>query len=368
MRYFRLDKNNLKDVFSLEENEDLYKNAITPKSCGGGDNFKFLALLGDFTLNLTLFNYFSKKGIKNSGELTKKIQSIHNEWTLCQLGEFLEITNEMNPTDPNHEITDNELKESVEALIGANSKTHQSSDSELIVEKLIKIIEKYDFYDSNPVGKLIEFFHENGRTLTFPDPIRISKANEPPLYCSTIRESIVGEIFTIISEELSRKCYARKDAAQKFLYKLGLTDKNGIGIKSRKKGLTTIPKQSLSNKEIIFSKSSIGGGYFKQESMELSTETGENITEYAMRKAVKKPFFLLISLSGRLDTLSGSTWHALLPNGELVLLHLKLDEQDYFDIGFAESKSKAKKEVALKIIENSNLYQWLKDNYSETMI
>ncbi|KKK94589.1 hypothetical protein LCGC14_2681330, partial [marine sediment metagenome] len=329
---------NLRKVFSLEENEELYNNAITPKSCGGGDDFKYLALLGDFVLNLTLFNHFSKDEIKNSGELTKKIQSIHNEWTLCQLGDFLGIVDEMNPKDLNYKISDNEIKESIEALIGANNKIHTSSDNDVIVERLMDIIKENDFYDSNPVGKLIEFFHERGRDLTFPDPIRISKANEPPLFRCIIKESIEGEVFVIISKDLSRKCYARKDAAQKFLYKLGLTDKDGIGIKSRKKGVTSIPKLSLANEEIIFSKSSIGGGYFKQESMELSTETGEKIVEYAIRKAKEKPFFLLISLSGRLDTLSGSAWHASLPNGELILLHLKLDKHDYFDIGFAESK------------------------------
>jgi len=359
---------NLKIFFNLEQNELLYSEAITPKSCGGGDNYKYLALLGDFVLNLTLFNYFAEKGNKTSGELTKKIQSIHNEWTLCQLGEFLKITDEMNPIDPNHEISDGELKESVEALIGANNKIHELSGSKLVVEKLIEIIDQNDFYDSNPVGELIEFFQNYGRTLSFPDPVRASKANEPPLYRCTIRESIREEDFIIISEALSRKCYARKDAAQKFLFNLGLTDKDGIGIKSRKKEVTTIPKQSLSSEDIIFSKSTIGGGYFKQEPMELSTETGENIAEYAMRKVEKKPFFTLISLSGRLDTLSGSTWHASLPNGELILLHLKLDEQDYFDIGFAESKNKAKKEVALKIIKNSNLIQWLKNNYREKTI
>ena len=359
---------NLKTFFNLEQNELLYSKAITPKSCGGGDNFKYLALLGDFVLNLTLFNYFAEKGIKNSGDLTKKIQSIHNEWTLCQLGEFLKITDEMNPTDSNHEISDGELKESVEALIGANNKIHELSGSKLIVEKLIEIIDQNDFYDSNPVGELIEIFQDNDRTLIFPDPIRISEANEPPLYHCTIRECILGNDFIINSKEFSRKCYARKDAAQKFLYDLGLTDKDGIGIKSRKKEVTTIPKQSISSEDIIFSKSTIGGGYFKQESMELSTETGENIAEYLSRKAEKKPFFALISLSGRVDTLSGSTWHSSLPNGELILLHLKLDEQDYFDIGFAESKNKAKKEVALKIIKNSNLTQWLKDNYREKTI
>ncbi len=360
-------KNN-KKFFNLEQNELLYKKAITPKSCGGGDKFKYLALLGDFILNLTLFHYFSEKGIKNSGELTKKIQSIHNEWTLCQLGEYLKITDEMNPTDLNHEITDNELKESVEALIGANNKIHELSGSDIAVESLIDIIDKNDFYDSNPVGWLIEFFQENGRTLIFPDPVRISEANEPPLYHCTINESILGDDFIIISRDFSRKCYARKDAAQRFLYELGLTDKGDIRIKSRKKEVTSIPKQSLSNEEIIFSKATIGGGYFKQESMELSTETGENIVEYTKRKVEKKPFFTLISLSGRLNTLSGSTWHVSLPNGELMLLNLKLDEQDYFDIGFAESKNKAKIDVASKIIKNSNLIQWLEDSYGEYLI
>ena len=364
----KLDKKELQKFFNLQSSNRIFKDAITPKSCGGGDSFKYLALLGDFVLNLTLFNYFSKKGIKNSGELTKKIKSIHNEWTLCQLGEILKITDEMIPTDINHKITDNELKESIEALIGANKKIHGLSKSGLVVEKLIEIIDKNDCYDSNPVGELIEFFQENGRTLSFPDPVRISNANEPPLYRCTIRESIMNNDFIITSELLSRKCYARKDAAQKFLFNLGLTDKDGIGIKSKRKEVTTIPKQSLSSEDIIFSKSTIGGGYFKQESMELSTETGENIAEYLIRKAEKKPFFTLISLSGRVDTLSGSTWHSSLPNGELILLHLKLDEQDYFDIGFAESKNKAKKQVALKIIKNSNLTQWLKDNYREKTI
>lgn len=361
------DKNN-KKFFDLEQNEMVYNEAITPKSCGGGDKFKYLALLGDFILNLTLFNHFSEKGIKNSGELTKKIQSIHNEWTLCQLGEYLNITDEMNPTDLNHEITDNELKESVEALIGANNKIHELSGSEIIVENLIEIVEKNDFYDSNPVGELIEFFQEKGRTLIFPDPVRISEANEPPLYHCTIRERILGNDFIINSKEFSRKCYARKDAAQRFLYELGLTNKAGIRMRSIKKKLISVPKQSLSDEEIIFSKSTIDGGYFKNEEFELSTGTGEKISDYTVRMMKKKPFSTLVLLSARLDTLSGSIWHVSLPNGELIFLNLKLDDQDYFDIGFAESKNKAKKDVSLKIVRNSKLMQWLEDNYGEYLI
>jgi len=104
----------------------------------------------------------------------------------------------------------NELKESVEALIGVNNKIHGLSKSELVVEKLIEIIDKNDFYDSNPVGELIEFFHNNGKDLIFPDPVRISKANDPPLYCCTIREGIKEEDFIITSEDFSSNNYLIK--------------------------------------------------------------------------------------------------------------------------------------------------------------
>ncbi len=70
------------------------------------------------------------------------------------------------------------------------------------------IIDKNNLYDSNPVGKLIEFFHEFGRNIIFPDPIRISNADEPPLYRCTIEENFKNEEFLIISKDLSSKCYA----------------------------------------------------------------------------------------------------------------------------------------------------------------
>ena len=50
----KLDKKDLKKFFNLQSKDKIFKDAVTPKSCGGGDGFKYLALLGDFILNLTL--------------------------------------------------------------------------------------------------------------------------------------------------------------------------------------------------------------------------------------------------------------------------------------------------------------------------
>ena len=50
----KLFKKELKEFFNLQSKDKIFKDVITPKSCGGGDGFKYLALLGDFVLNFDL--------------------------------------------------------------------------------------------------------------------------------------------------------------------------------------------------------------------------------------------------------------------------------------------------------------------------
>lgn len=61
-----MDVSKLKQFFTLENNDDLFNQAVTPKSCGGGEEFKLLALFGDRVLNLELFEIISSEGIKDS--------------------------------------------------------------------------------------------------------------------------------------------------------------------------------------------------------------------------------------------------------------------------------------------------------------
>ncbi|MBA7715177.1 Ribonuclease 3 [subsurface metagenome] len=275
----------------------------------------------------------------------------------------------MNPKDPNYSISDKELSECIEALLGANYQIFSLSKSTVIVEKLMQIVDKNDFYDSNPKGELIKIFQKNGQTLIFPDAKRVGGEDHTPLYSCTIKEVIFEKEFHIMSDKFSRKVYAEQDAAQKFLFKLGLTNKKSIGIKSeRKKEILKSPSQSLSNEDLMFSKSTIGGGYFNTGEFQLSSGTGETLYDYAIRKSKKKPFSTLLLLNARLDDVSGSSWHLSISNGELILLNMRLYDKDYFEISFAESKNKAKKEAARKFIENSNLLEWLKDNYGDKRV
>ena len=54
-----MNETELKELFILDEDEIYFKNARKPKSCGGGDEFKHLALYGDNMINLALLENFT---------------------------------------------------------------------------------------------------------------------------------------------------------------------------------------------------------------------------------------------------------------------------------------------------------------------
>ena len=183
----------LKKFFNLEENEEDYQYAITPKSCAGGGEFKLLALLGDRVLNLELYKILTSEGIIDSGNLTQRLSNyIHNEDILYLIGKILKIDKIMTPMDNNHQITKGELKESVEALIGANFKAHGFGPHKELIKELYKIIKKIKikvqedkqvqlFYE-NPKGKGLELFQEHGFILPVFDTQRVGGLDHLPLF------------------------------------------------------------------------------------------------------------------------------------------------------------------------------------------
>ena len=66
------------DFFLLTEEQRIFSQAIFPKSQGGDEDFKLLALYGDRILNLVLLDIITDKGIKNSGQITQIIQSFQD--------------------------------------------------------------------------------------------------------------------------------------------------------------------------------------------------------------------------------------------------------------------------------------------------
>ncbi len=371
-----MDVSKLKQFFILENNDDLFNQAITPLSCGGGDEFKLLALLGDRVLNLELFEILSTEGIKDSGNMTIRINNyIHNKDILTEVGRILHIEKFMKPIDDNHKITKGELKESVEALIGANFKAYGYGIHRDVIKKLYKIIQgiekdlqkeiQHQIFYENPKGKLLELFQERGFILPLFDTQQVGGTDNLPEFKCTLTGNFFDKDFKEESELFHNKQDAEKDAAVKFLMMLEGNSEIREETKPEEITIQPKPKTSLDQNEIIFS---LRGKDFKPEEIRLSSGTGETLYEWAKRKSIKKPFSMLVLLASRVDSVTGSSWHTSLSNGELILSKTTLDEKDYFEVGFAESINKAKKEATRKLIKNSNIFEWLKNNYGNKLI
>ncbi len=221
-------QNALKEFFNLEENEEYYRYAITPKSCGGGEDFKLLALLGDRVLNLELYDILTNEGITDSGTLTQRLSNyIHNEDILYGVGKILEIDNKMTPMDYNHRITKNELKESVEALIGANFKAHGYGPHKELIRKIYEIIKTIEnavqedrqvqlFYE-NPKGRVLELFQAYGLELPVFDTQKVGGMDHLPVFKCTLTGALFENELKVESDLAPNKKDAEKDAAVKFL-------------------------------------------------------------------------------------------------------------------------------------------------------
>ena len=368
-------KRKIQEFFNLEENQDYFRYATTPKSCGGGDEFKLLALLGDRVLNLELYEILTNEGIIDSGSLTQRLSNyIHNEDILNTVGKILKIDRIMTPMDIHHQITKDELKESVEALIGANFKAHGYGPHKELIKDLYEIIKNIEneilsdkrlqlLYE-NPKGKLLELFQEFGFALPIFNTQRVGGSDDSPLHECTLTGRFFDQEVNQISDLFSSKKDAEKDAAVNFL--IGIDgDRDFRSVKPKE---TCVYKlESISHNfipdEIILSKMS-----GLSENVNLNSLTNESLYEWAKRKANKDPFRMLILLALRIDNLSGISWHAALPNGNIVFTVNNFDEKDYYEIGFGQSKTKAKKNVARKFIKDSNLFEWLKANYNNKEI
>jgi ribonuclease-3 len=217
----------LKEFFHLEENQDDYQYAITPKSCGGGEEFKLLALLGDRVLNLELYEILIAEGITDSGTLTQRLSYIHNEDILYLVGQILEIDKIMTPTDSNHQITKGELKESVEALIGANFKAHGFGPHKELIKNLYEIINEIEnevqgdkqvqLFNENPKGKVLELFQAHGFVPPVFNTQRVGGPDHAPFFRCTLTGTYFDREINIESDVSNNKRATEKDAAVKFL-------------------------------------------------------------------------------------------------------------------------------------------------------
>ena len=356
-------------VFKLENNEALFTQATTPRSCGGGDEFKHLALIGDQILNQVLLKIQSDTGLKNTGLVTIANNMVHNKRTLVALGRYLNIDLLMEPIVPNQRIGDEDIKEAVEALLGATHQAHGLNVCTDVVKDLLQVVKSENLFDINFKGILQEMFQKSGYQTPQYSPERVGGPDHEPLWKSIVTGNYNGNPHVLESEVFNNLPDAEKNAAEKLLAKLtGVEISAQIQLQQNnvqevKMGATS----SLETRQLIFSKPE-RGGIFKVDGMRLTTGTGETITTWAKKKAKKNPYGMLILLSARLPEVAGSSWSSTIEEGELVLLNLQIENEKYYEIGNGNSKTEARKDAANKVISTTNLYEWLSGKYKDKEI
>ncbi|MHA2362844.1 MAG: putative dsRNA-binding protein [Candidatus Hodarchaeales archaeon] len=219
----------LKEFFILEEDNVLFNQAITPPSCGGGEEFKFLALIGDKVIHLLLIEMFADQDITNTGILTPLLASMTDKDYFVQIAETLQISTYMSPIDTNYSISNKELCESFEALLGA---TYRAHGLEICQKVILSLIERFNFFKPdlheffdvnhlsqihNPKGTLLELFQGDN----LPPPnfqiLRLGGEDHQPQFQCRINTQYREREYQITSEIFSSKKIAEKDAAQKLL-------------------------------------------------------------------------------------------------------------------------------------------------------
>ena len=214
-------KYQLMQYFHLTDEITLFKQAIHPKSCGGDQSFKFLALIGDNILNLVLLEIISHDKPMDTGELTEVIQAIHNKQTLIRIAHHLKLPTVMEKEFDSKCFSDNDLKEGIEALLGATYRKNGIDTCKQVILKLTNIASTNSYLNPNPIGILQILFQKKNLTLPVYHSVRTGGPDHKSKFQCTLKGDYEGrKIETKSSIQFSKK-EAEKDAAKRFLKELG---------------------------------------------------------------------------------------------------------------------------------------------------
>ena len=231
-----MNRSEIQKFFLLENDIELFETAIKPKSCGGSSEFEQLALFGDQVINIHLYNYLISKGWESSGDITKCKETIHKAPVIAAFADdFLGISDILTPLDSTYIPTENDLAETVEALIGAafevnGLKKCYNVISEFVVfaikeQKKLRELAEFD-KSQNYKGRLLELFknprlNTSGTHLNPCDlePIRIDGTDNRPIF--KFKGHITFNVIESIWEEYKSAKISKKDAKKRAMYYTG---------------------------------------------------------------------------------------------------------------------------------------------------
>jgi len=346
--------------FKLEKHPILVEKATKPKSCGGTEDFKRLALEGDNILNRALMELFSE--IKNTGRQTKLRTEFHSRRTLVMLGKFLGLDRAISAHNPRHQATNNEIKEAVESLLGASHQVNDFAVTKKIVEDLLAIANEKNYMDRNWKGELNELLQKEKEQMPEFDFKNINKSDHQPQWQCTIRVHYKGKPYEFQSETYATKKDAEQEAAFRFLVEIGkVREDDHHGLPQQEEEQVTIEGEVIQAREagkIIFTKTP---NFFNaKERITFSIAKNRDLSTWAREKSKTKAFFLLTQLCVLFEEeLQATSWMAKLEQEVLILLEFRLEGKPYFTLGSGPSKTKAQQDAAQRMIKKTALLSWL---------
>jgi ribonuclease-3 len=218
---YQNSKNHLMEFFHLPDDKELFKQAIHPKSCGGDYSFKFLALIGDNILNIALLEIISNNKPMDTGELTEAIQAIHNKQTLIRIAQHLKLPLVMENEFETACFSDNDLKEAIEALLGATYRNKGMEICKQVVSNLTQIVKTNGYLNPNPIGILQILFQKRNLPLPEYHSVRIGGPDHKSRFQCTVKGNYDSKMIELQSGIHLSKKDAEKDAAKRFLKELG---------------------------------------------------------------------------------------------------------------------------------------------------
>ena len=368
-----MNRAEIQKFFLLENYPQLFETALSPRSCGGDAKFEQLALYGDRVINMHLLDYLISEGLQTKGDITRRNSTIHHRDVIKAFADDLGIPDILTPADSTTQLQNNDLKEIVEALIGATFQSHGLKTCLPIIQSFLEFVKKRqetsrkrgEFDKShNYIGDLLELFQKKHLDKPNLEQIRIRGADNLRIYQFKGDITFDGIKHEITSQPWPEKKLAEQEAAYLVLlaisgnnaeYKMFDPTKGNMPASQEK---TVHSTTSIDDDKLIFFKPA-----FQNGSMEVKHNTDEFLVDWVDRKAKKNVFGMLTLLSARLNNVSGASWICELSSGVLALINLQLGENEYFALGFGPSKSKARIAAGEDMLMKVNLVEWIEKHY-----
>ncbi|AFV25199.1 ribonuclease III [Methanolobus psychrophilus R15] len=370
-----MNRDELQRLFHLENDPMLFETALSPRSCGGNAKYERLALYGDSVLDMHLYDYLFDKGLILKGQVSYYKGTIHQKPVIKAFAEeVLGLSAIMSPLDKTYSPEERDMAETFEALLGSSFQVNGLGACKEIVYSFIEFalneqrrLQEEGMFDlsRNYIGELLEMFPGKKLNELLGEPTEYRLPTGRTAYQIAGSTTIEGITYDICTSQYPRKRMAQQEAAYIVLCKINGEDPKFdpaydiIPVQEK----TVTVKTSITSEELVFCKPSSGSG-----SMEVSTDNGELLVDWAERKAKKDAYKMLVLLSSRADDVRGAPWICDTSEGVLALVTIKLGDEMHFAIGVGPSNSKARTSAAEKLILESNIFRWLEEHYPAAKI